>query len=732
MTLDDLIAAFKFNPTGAGVPDPDARFATQSGIESQPPTATFYVPPPMELRSGSLTAPVLLLSAPAAVGKTALARELQRRLLNKKRRVLYIPLHKSAIGDNFFSGLLAKLYPGKSSFQIISAIAAGTLVLIFDGYDEVSLANGQLIRNLAFSQEVAAALDVAPDRVSAPSIIFLFRTVFEHHGVFSPLDDISAHVDVQFFDEKTRRLFLRQYLQWRCPDKPGLPSLADAFLGAFEHHLSAAKREAAAFFGHAVVLAAFGDFLADSESANAQTLANDLTRAPVDDSLVSRILGGIIAVILERETKKFPHDEYRVHLPGFEGLPVALQVAFLREIAGARNRSRPSTSLLTSFINQRARSVLSAHADFMVLSSDQRDSLVGHYSEELQRRIEQHPFLDMAEDGQLSYRNPIYEEYYLAQAVIEGRLTMSAALRANPNASHFLALFLMAALPDRDFSRLSPDALVHAFSLLNSAASSSDYRMEIQLKDGYWSASFDGRDLAIAPVRCSRSSDLTIDVPNEAVIQNLDIVGGSDGIVRIQAPPGALPAESGFRLRACSIDCEWLELDAASISMETCSLWYGLLELNNRVAALDGIGTLMLHPREGAELIMSDHVKNRWGEDLRARVVADRAPGPDAVKSLLESVLLWFRKHGRESYAVYDKRFDTVVLRKGRGRRIAEFAHLLFDVGILARSGDLIELQQKQLATYGVFYRKQNALECDESLLAPLVAAWATRDPGPG
>lgn len=726
MELDQFCQAFSYDSSVSTFPSPRRDFCEESGIAWEPRTADFYIPPSLELSLGDeLSRPVILLSAPAAVGKTSLALELQRRLSSSERLVLYIPLQKSAIGDNFFSGLLAKLFPSKSNAEVLAAMAAGRLILLFDGYDEVALANGQLTRNIAFSQEVFTALSASVSAThQRPSVVFLFRTVFQHHGVFAPLDRLSSRLVVEFFAQQARRHFLSSYLRQKCGAKPALASLADAFLEAFERHMAPAQAEAAAFFGHAVVLSAFGDYLAESEMANAQALANALARSKVDDAFVDGILGKIIEAILKRETDKFPDHEYRSLVPAFEGYTVDVQTRLVQAIAAAPRSYSQQETAIESLISEATQQALERHPEYGVLDLDRQRELARHYQEELRRRIQHHPFLDMAHDGQLHFRNPIYEEFFLARAVSTRSLSMSEALELSPHSSHFLALFLLASLPDRDFSKLGEDALFHTFSLLNGAASSADYRLELELEDGVWEGRFEGRDLSIAPITYTNEL-LTFAVPNEAVIQNLDVYGGADSMILFRAPVGYRSPEANLRVRLSTLRSNTVAFDCVLVGLESCEIECSELSFEDRVLEIEGLDTLVLRPQGEFNLTASGHVKRRWGPEIDRRIVSYR-PDAAAVLGLLESVLLWFRKHGRVSYGVYEKRFDTVILRKGRDVKIGKFVKILFDMSILSKSGDLIELNQKALESLGVFYRQQNALECrDTALLEPLVHAWA-------
>jgi len=91
-------------------PDPVA--AAARGVVLEPQEPAFFVPPDLDVAPGFAEhRPFWLVSAPAAVGKSVLAQALAWSLRSRGRQVIYVPLRGSTIGDNFFTGLLASIFP---------------------------------------------------------------------------------------------------------------------------------------------------------------------------------------------------------------------------------------------------------------------------------------------------------------------------------------------------------------------------------------------------------------------------------------------------------------------------------------------------------------------------------------------------------------------------------------------------------------------------------------------
>ena len=94
-----------------------------------------------------------------------------------------------------------------------------------------------------------------------PCLVFLYRSVFSETGIFDELEPYAANYRVEFFDPTQRRDYLRRYLESKGDKGKQLVPMVGQFLDGFENRAEAANPQADAFFGHAIVLSAFGDFL---------------------------------------------------------------------------------------------------------------------------------------------------------------------------------------------------------------------------------------------------------------------------------------------------------------------------------------------------------------------------------------------------------------------------------------------------------------------------------------
>lgn len=136
------------------------------------------------------------------------------------------------------------------------------------------------------------------------------------------------------------------------------------------------------------------------------------------------------------------------------------------------------------------------------------------------------------------------------------------------------------------------------------------------------------------------------------------------------------------------------------------------------LASIAGVESLSVEGRVAA----SDYVMTRWGQFLRP-IEGEHLDANTALKAELNQMLSWFRKHGAKHYAVYGKRFHTVILRKGQDKKAIELEGFLRSEGILDDDGSMVVLDQDRLSAFDVYYVKQNELNFGPRF-SDLVGRW--------
>ncbi|MEZ0191217.1 hypothetical protein AB9X41_18545 [Ralstonia solanacearum] len=704
-------------------------------IHHAPKVLDFYVEPALDAPNS--LSPILLISAPAAVGKTTLAHHIHAQLTAFGQGALYIPLQEASIGHDFFAGRLAGVFPHLSKRQILDSVFKGEIVLLFDGYDEVTMRSDQIDRNKKFIAEIMSELNDFERRhgKARPCIAFLFRSVFADFGVFDEIKQVATDVSVLFFDAARRKQFLSEYLDSKYKSSKG--HLSAGFLDGFENSLESAKDDASAFFGHAIVLSAFGDYLHEQDEVNAIKLVSNLKNSETIEAVAVDLLTNIIKLILEREEGKFPTHEYIHHMPNFVPYSSHAQEKLLLGVAADEflRRAGRTPDRVAHAINDLV-SKLEAHAGYAVLDDTIKEQLRRDYRYELERRITHHPFIDVpsskAGDGTLlekvEFRNPVYREYYFAQVVLRDAKEAWALDAARNDYSHYLALFFLGRVNDRDISEYE-GFLFSLISLFATSSSGNDFYFKLQwMPDaGRWEGTIDTSYLQVKPFFLS-SPLLTISIPLHGILQDAIFIGGKDCVLEV-AGPGPGTADVQIELADCTFAAPEVIFSAYATKFASCEISCETLSFDNQVGFLEGVDTLAIRGLNGkdAQLKHSEYVRNRWEAALNAAKNVGGMKGRALFQRKLQKILLRFRKHHRAEFGCYEKKFRTRILADSNDGEVEKLAEFLFAHGFLTKNTPgLIVMNQEKFSGYDINYAKQNQITFgakSENLYADLIAS---------
>lgn len=262
------------------------------------------------------TTSVLILSAPAAVGKTTLAKEIARRT-----KAPLWDLAKLQVGSHSFLGTLTASVGAAALADVLDRLGAGRFLVVLDALDEAHLRAGTGNFD-AFLEEVAQLCKAPRAR---PVLVLLARAEnAEDAATWFELQEVPfAHFQVDFFDQPRANEFIdrrldslfdqrerrrahrvhrgpfceaRDVVFQRVFDLLGLASTDDPWLS------DTARR----FVGYAPVLDAVSEFLCDDD--NYRELKNRVAESPPlpshGSSSVWEFLIGIVDEILKREQGK--------------------------------------------------------------------------------------------------------------------------------------------------------------------------------------------------------------------------------------------------------------------------------------------------------------------------------------------------------------------------------------------------------------------------------------------
>lgn len=340
---------------------------------------------------------VLLIEAPAAVGKSSMAAQMATVSKN-----LVWDLSKFKVGSNFFSGLLYDAYGSEGLDSVKNSVKAGKSTLILDAADEALVQAG--------SQNFNAALEnlkkfLPEHEQGRPSVVILGRpdTISDARSKLEELAVRTSVARVAFFSEEQSRRFVE--LKARSG---AVRNIATRELGVFlddffqtVHRAFGASEWVSSeeFLGYAPVLDALAKFYADSD--NPMRTLSDLRRSQ-SEVHVWDLLAGVIASILDRETSKFGNsfgggdDEKR------------------RFGESAYDRKTQVDRLMAESPNE-----VVPNADFELLRDE------GWYEDELlpavNAQFREHPFINSGESGDANplrrFSSVVFRDYALAARI---------------------------------------------------------------------------------------------------------------------------------------------------------------------------------------------------------------------------------------------------------------------------------------------------------------------------
>jgi hypothetical protein len=700
---------------------PDDRAATERRVDLQPKKPAFFVEPNLIVRQ---TPPgrayFLLVSAPAAVGKSILAQALASELLASGRQVLYVPLRGAVIGDNYFAGLLASIFPKATKTEVLDSVVSGRTLVFFDGYDELSMTAEQSRLNERFVQEVFAEIAgrVPETNAAAVSVVFLFRSAIRSLGIFDSLLANAHELDLAYFSPDQQAEFLAAYLSTKRSGPAADPTTASTFLGALRGSLpgSPDEHDLESFLGHAPVLMALGDLLLEEKSQNFHGLAQNLARGPLaaekwDLEVVKRI----VDQLLLRESGKFPMDAFNQHgLSTFEAFPPDLQSSLLKRLLRVRIDGKPWQGAVQDLVAEECRARLHADERFPSLAASDAQRLEQAYVATMYQKIQQHPFLTVR-GSKIEFTNPIYQEKYLAEFLLDQPDTEVPRIFYAFNVpSSYLAQFLVDSVPDRDLR--GRHALIFFLIRSLSMGSREDFEARVTWLGTRWEVAVEAGRVRPAPFYFGDEL-FVLSVPDGQILENI-VVDGRGAFVSVSVVEG----EGGTRRITLShvvLEADEVEIDATAVTCNAVDITAQRISFTEMLQQIEGADSLTLSGPVSA----SDFIRKRYLDVLAPRKSEVEA---DAVflRTKLRQMLTWFRKRGAQSLGVFQKRFDTVVLRKGRDPDAKRVADFLFELGVLKMSEQMVVLDQEALAHYGVHYVKQNELAFKEGFDG-LVTEWA-------
>lgn len=429
ISLSDLL---KTVPIASDLPSVKA----VRGVEKVEAGNPYFVEPTLSLETECTAPSLILIAAPAAVGKSTVAREIARR-----QNAPYWDLAKFRVGTNTFTGTLGQSY-GAQYGTVLTELAAGNFLLVIDALDEAHVRAG----TEALEEFLDDLVNQTLQPRARPTVILLGRvdTVdFAEHLYLSESKVPYSRYKLDYFDHARALDFIDKHLDrkraedggkvlHRDPQRRSDFEVARDDLFQLVYDLLArdvkdpwSSSEVSDFLGYAPVLDALAEYLGHP---NLQVVLNQIVDARnamegINASKKWHFLRKIIATLQSREQEKM-HNSVRHDLGA-----IAKQIGW-DDWDKLYNSEEQSARLLANFVSGSVKETLPTQ-------------LLPIYSKAVASQLPTHPF----RGDRNGFAGIVFEEYIYAWAMtrrdemlpdVRERLA-SASYRPTPILAHFIA-----------------------------------------------------------------------------------------------------------------------------------------------------------------------------------------------------------------------------------------------------------------------------------------------------
>ena len=426
MTLTELLT---FVPLGNSPPVSTPQGGVRVPRDGNP---SFVEAPLRELtpiRPGETS--VVLLSSPAAMGKTTLAQELAHR-----QQATLWQLAQISVGSATFTGTVQNLY-GADASTVFDQVASGQHLFVLDALDETKTRSPHGFDD--FILDVSLRMK-APR--AAPTLVLLGRTETVE-WVELLLDDDSvpyAHYAIDFFDRQGAIDFIalrldarraedgRQSIHGLSPFRKVRDQVFDLvyrILGEAESGDPWETEAVQSFLGYAPVLEAFVDFLDDTNptdlAAQVRSLVTAFEQGDASARDRWRFLVRIVDNLADRESRKLvdPLREAHATTP-WDGW---------HKLYGADEQC---ARVLERTVGPAAGPLVPVHVV--------PDPIAGAYDSAVQAHNDEHVFVGT----RAGFANVVFQEYLYAWALTHGDDRLREAVRAHIRSVRYLPSPLLA------------------------------------------------------------------------------------------------------------------------------------------------------------------------------------------------------------------------------------------------------------------------------------------------
>jgi hypothetical protein len=371
------------------------------------------------------SAPITIISAPGAVGKTSLAENISAR-----NSVYLWDLARLNLGLGSFTGIIAESFGVDRLEPIVDNLSQGEEAFVFDAFDEAELKEG-FGRIEGLIKECWKKVG-SSDRTS---LIFLARTktadnlemainLFSQMEVGPSKENPCSRVEIDYFNEEKSKEFIdsevsrlsdeeeddniqKRYNSYKDPFYLAIDSIFESAAKSFRVETDIwSENQVKSFLGYAPVLQAVTRYLIDPSHGNFHKIGRTIKdkevgseEADITTSLIEELLNREAIKVRKRIKEKVVKDIDDRHISKLY---------------------KPGEQLkrILLYINDRGEGGPEKSTDTKDLTPDVPGRLVSQYHSSLKSFVSQHPFIKAK-----AFTSPAFRDYLYAEALKWGGAT---------------------------------------------------------------------------------------------------------------------------------------------------------------------------------------------------------------------------------------------------------------------------------------------------------------------
>lgn len=647
------------------------------------PFTAWFVRPPLvsEDPEPVPNAPIVIIGAPGAVGKSALAHFIAR-----EKQCHVWDLSKLVLGANTFIGTLLKSFEMSEVPNLIRQLQRGETLFVLDAFDEAEIASGWQ-RVEIFLEEI---YEVVKD-AKQPCIVMTARSDTAYYMSIH-LDDLNKKAGrqkkcyssyrIDYFPEAQSMDFIQGFL--RSKRKKEVPTLKDAIVTVFRKFYSVLGQDdlgspwqndkVRSFLGYAPVLQAISNFIAQHD--NYMEVVQHFGDSRDGASLVIQIM----ISLLQREQEKV--------------------VRKIKESAGGSGGAWTDEdwSRLYTPIEQLKRLFAYHHRDIQkawnnidqYCEIDLPEWCKPHYRETLRSFLPQHPFLI---EGK--FAGPAFAEY--AYAVLLGEDDFSDEVRRKLDSSSVGDTYILSPLFSEIFMVLREREI---------PASMCGYLYESVIsrqtrKKDYWLDLFQISENELVFIITSSNEEEILNCKlvlqnNQPIIFPRQLANArieTNGEVILGSPNN----RNDFELVNSSIVAEKIRFYTSSLVVRNYEPTHLALVESNHIEYPESFSIDCNN--KDSFIVRSSPLPFPWSEYYKGDALRQSNEDEDRYASALRTILMFFRKGG-VGFARHRKYIENVIV--GRAPVRNAVLNYLVEVRLLTYNDFVYMLDWQRLNSIGI------------------------------